>query len=78
MTTGQSLDDEMAAEGYTAGTPTPNPMALIPGFDIDCQVCQEARCGRCGHHGLDYRPFNAPGSYRAFAVCPKCDIAQEF
>ncbi len=45
--------------------------------DIDADICHRAKC-KCGHTGLEYRPFWMPGeSYRAFAVCPKCGEARE-
>ena len=63
-----------ALEGYRPGSPPGH----LGGPDIDRDVCREARCCQCGHEGLDYRPFTRPGSYRAFAVCPNCQTAQEF
>lgn len=46
--------------------------------DIDAGICQKAKCQKCGHKGLDYRPlWKAGESYRAFAVCPKCGEARE-
>ena len=45
---------------------------------IDRGVCAEAKCDKCWHIGLLYRPFTKPGSYRAFAVCPQCGHATEF
>ena len=64
-----------ALEGYQPGPPPPGP---FNGPDIDRDVCREARCCQCGHAGLEFHPFTRPGSYRAFAVCPSCQTAQEF
>jgi hypothetical protein len=45
---------------------------------IDAQMAAEAICTRCRHRGLAYFPFRSAQSYRAFAVCPACDQAEEF
>jgi hypothetical protein len=58
--------------GYTPGAPSQD------AADIDGSVCAESTCTECGHVGLLYRPFRKPGSYRAFAICPECDHAEEF
>jgi len=62
-------------EGYEPGH---KPPGLLGGAAIDAGIALEATCGGCGHKGLDYRPFTSKSSYRAFAVCPKCDEAEEF
>ena len=46
--------------------------------EIDSAVCAESVCANCGHRGLRYQPFTRGGSYRAFAVCPKCKEEVEF
>lgn len=63
-------------DGYKPGAPRLG--SLIDGPGIDREVCEQARCQACGHVGLDYRPFHQAGSYRAFAVCPACRLAEEF
>ena len=54
------------------------PPGSLAAAEIDARVASEQICENCGHKGLDYRPFTKPGSYRAFAVCPECDEAEEF
>lgn len=71
----QDIIDAGELVGYEPGTPPPGPLA---GAEIDADVCAHAHCPECGHDGLDYHPFVAPGSYRAFAVCPVCGAASEF
>jgi hypothetical protein len=62
-------------DGYVAGAPA---RGWIDGPGLDRAICAEARCEHCGTRGLTYRPFTAPGSYRAFACCPACGAADEF
>jgi hypothetical protein len=62
-------------ERYEPGHRAPG---LLAAADVDAEVAAAQKCGNCGHQGLDYRPFTKPGSYRAFAVCPRCDEAEEF
>lgn len=45
---------------------------------IDASVCAESDCDECGHHGMRYQPYTQNGSYRAFAVCPRCKHSVEF
>jgi hypothetical protein len=79
VTRGATLDVEMAAQGYRAGT---HPAQLInsatEGFVSDADLCAQHTCG-CGHHGMTYRAYLGPGGgYRGFTVCPACDVAREF
>ncbi len=65
-------------DGYQAGAPR---WGHLPGMlEMDADVCESSTCPHCGHPGLEYRPFHSSSehSYRAFAVCPKCEMAQEF
>jgi DNA-directed RNA polymerase subunit M/transcription elongation factor TFIIS len=59
-------------DGYTLGAPSVDAAA------IDSEVCQESICPKCGNDGMDYEPWHKDGSYRAFAVCPKCGYREEF
>ena len=75
------LDEEFITTelaDYKAGFPY---WGLIDGSDIDSQVCAESKCEKCGHQGMNCRPFikdNPIKSYRAFAECPECGEAFEF
>ena len=64
-------------EGYKQGAPR---SGLIDAASIDGSICAGSKCERCGHEGMDYKPFirDDPYSYRAFAVCPKCGCSFEF
>ena len=64
-------------DSYRVGRPT---WGLIDGSSIDAQICAESKCNECGHQGMEYHPFvrDDRHSYRAFAVCPKCDETFEF
>lgn len=64
----EDIEAQMNEEGYEFG-------ALNT---IDIQVCTDTSCSECGHKGLKYAGFKKDGSYRAFAICPKCDEAIEF
>lgn len=78
MVTKRTLQDIVnsgALSGYRPGAPPPTPLG---GPEIDEEVCQQATCAVCGTTGLEYAPFIAPRSYRAFAVCPACGHAEEF
>ena len=46
--------------------------------ELDRDICQFAHCEKCGHLGLEYRPFSKPGSFRTFVVCPACGHISEF
>jgi hypothetical protein len=78
-------------EGYRQGLPPHSPVGLCDGAAIDAQVCADSRCSACGHAGLSYEPFvnveptersgltgRPRYSYRAFAICPACGLAEEF
>ncbi len=41
-------------------------------------VAQSNACVVCGNPHLVYCGFKSGGSYRAFAVCRKCDYYEEF
>lgn len=71
------LARRLTRDGYTPGAP---PWLGLLARGIDRGVCADAGCGRCGHHGLSYRPFHRPEprSYVAVAVCPACSAAFEF
>lgn len=75
VTTLQNLIDAGVLAGYKPGAPPPGPLG---GPEIDAEGCAHAHCPECGHAGMEYHPFIAPGSYRAFAVCPVCGSAYEF
>ena len=45
--------------------------------EIDEEIATSSLCPSCGHH-MHYRGFHKLESYRAFAVCYICAIAQEF
>jgi hypothetical protein len=68
----------LLADGFVPGAPS------AAAAEIDCQVCSDADCPGCGHHGLDYPPFfrpalrGAPSSYMALAVCRACGQVEEF
>ena len=52
-------------------------VGYAPHFNrIDMEIVSEGKMS-CGHNG-QYRGFKNGDSYRAFAVCEKCDIAEEF
>lgn len=70
--------DLLEVEGYQAGHGPRSRLALIDGEAVDQEACRQATCPCCGQQGLEYHPFHKPGSYRAFAVCPKCGDTQEF
>jgi len=74
-TTLQDIMDSGDLQGYEPGSPPPGPFM---GPEVDAEVCAQAHCPDCGHLGMEYHPFVCPGSYRAFAVCPKCGSASEF
>ena len=63
-------------DGYQARQPQPF------AAEIDAEVCRDSTCTHCGTRGLGYRPFirerDGRRSYRAFAVCPSCGLAEEF
>lgn len=65
---GATLAAELAAEDWLPGTPAAMAMGCLSAV---------YRC-RCGHQGMDYRPFMQGDRFRAFAVCPTCDAAYEF
>lgn len=67
----RSFIDEYDLTGFHPGAPSPEAAA------IDARVCAEGKCNKCGHVGLEYRPYTGNG-YRAFAVCPVCHHAEEF
>jgi hypothetical protein len=73
------IDRELIEAGYTRGFP-PRRAGQLDGEAIDIEVCTTSQCGYCGRHGLTCRPyFRAhPRSYRAFAHCPRCGLADEF
>lgn len=43
---------------------------------IDIEVAHKALC-KCGRK-MKYRGFKKNNSYRAFCVCEKCNVAEEF
>lgn len=47
------------------------------GFDIDRQIVAESTCPKCGGP-QDYTQVLDHNSYRAFAVCNACKLAEEF
>ena len=70
---------EILESGELSGyEPGHKPPGLLAAAAIDAQVASEQSCQECGHKGLGYRPFTSHDSYRAFAVCPGCDEAEEF
>lgn len=60
-------------EGYQPGAPR-------GAGESDAEVCREAHCANCRHQGLEYHPYTSTSgrSYRAFAVCPRCQQCAEF
>lgn len=64
-------------DGYRSGVP---PWGRQGGESIDIEVCRDSACTRCGHQGLECRPFHhvESRSYLAFAVCPRCHHAEKF
>src|SRR5438105_661351 len=71
-------DADLAAAGFVPGPP---PWLRAEVLQIDAAVCAEGACERCGASPLLYRPWHRPegrGTYRAFAVCPRCHCAEEF
>jgi hypothetical protein len=72
------LDDLLAADAYLPGPPSPSAQR------IDSAAVAGVPCRRCGGAQV-YRPFtpeptaySTPRLYRAFAVCAKCNVAEEF
>lgn len=61
-------------EGYDQGPPVHLDEASQL---IDAALCEEMDCPTCHHAGHVYRPFHRGRSYRAAAVCPKCNHSQE-
>lgn len=63
--------------GYEPGTPRRR--GLIDGAALDRETAEETPCPECGGP-MEYRPFvnRDESSYRAFAVCTKCENAIEF
>lgn len=48
------------------------------GAVIDMECAKDSNCPECKTQ-MEYKPWvNDKGSYRAFAVCPKCDECFEF
>ena len=80
------IDRALLDAGYLRGFPPRRTGRSTDGEAIDLEVCAASQCGHCGYHGLTCRPYfraNAPGahstiSYRAFAHCPACGLADEF
>lgn len=71
----QPTAESLLAAGYQ---PQPPRGGLVDGAEIDRGVCEKCTCEKCGHKGLEYRPFSKPGSSRAFAVCSECGYSVEF
>ena len=69
--------DELYELGYRQGTPY---WGMIDGASIDNEVCRDGTCDKCGHKGLEYKPFikDDPRSYRDLAICPNCNDVTEF
>ena len=67
------LSDLLASDELDGYRPAPAAYEALDGPGL-----ADAACDRCGHDGLTYRGFTRPGSYRAFAVCPDFDHADEF
>ena len=44
---------------------------------IDAEVVNNTKCENCGKP-LIYKGFRKGVSYRAFSICPNCDIVDEF
>lgn len=66
------LNARLTSEGYEPGPPSPSAMR------IDTAAVAQGPCRTCGG-AREYRPFRAPGvTYRAFAVCVACNVAEEF
>jgi hypothetical protein len=68
--------NNLLQEGYENKRPAYT--GLFDAAQIDADVCADSSCSECGHRGLEYHPRVKPGSYRAFAVCPKCGNEEEF
>lgn len=64
--------EDLRAQGYRPGAPA------AEAAEIDGGVCRAGTCRDCGHAGLEYHPYWRPGSYRAYARCPRCGRYDEF
>lgn len=71
------LERRGVLDGYTAGPPR---WAYGLHQSILREVAEQATCPACETRGLTLREFHKEGvtdSYVAYAVCPKCNTAQE-
>lgn len=70
-----AAEAQLRADGFRPGAP----VQLSPGcYAIDLATCRDSVCGNCHHRGLAFRPFHRDERYRALAVCPECNFAEEF
>ena len=51
--------------------------ATIDGMSVDAEVCADNPCAEC-NGPMRYVPVFHDDSYRAFAVCDVCRVAEEF
>jgi hypothetical protein len=68
MITWDELLNSGELEGYEQGF----------GTQIDFNIATETPCSECGGQNQFFAMNNIRGSYRAFAVCLKCNNAEEF
>ena len=59
-------------EGYRPGAPS------AEATKIDRMIASRSICNSCHIQGMEYAPYSKEGSYRAFAICPRCKYFIEF
>lgn len=70
------LITKMEREGYVPGSPG---SVETSDHAIEAALCANNVCEKCGHYGLDYKPFvdRTAQDFRAFSQCPACGDAEE-
>lgn len=71
-----AFEQGLIAQGYEPKGPSD--WSRWGGRNVDAYALAGSTCPECGHHGLDYRPFTKPGSYRVVARCSDCGVWEEF
>lgn len=68
-----NLLEIMTAQGYKCIAPN------IEVVFIDTEIIARLKCPKC-HNKMECEPYSmvTPFSYRAFAVCSKCEYWEEF